>query len=120
MNSLKAIFFLGMVSVVSALIAVNSVIAVNVMRAERDTATEQLKIATDSTEKANKDFVEMSRLNVTMQIRLNETLFELEKMKGRESTVFAKPELVEKMIVKSFDEFEKAMSCATGSSSDCQ
>lgn len=50
---------------------------------------------------------------------LYQTKEELNTMKGRSDTVLKKPELVEKLIDKSFFEFGKEMECVTGMQSAC-
>lgn len=44
---------------------------------------------------------------------------DLDNMKGRSNTALKKPDLVEKMIGSSFDEFGKDMACVTGVQSSC-
>ena len=51
---------------------------------------------------------------------LYQTKEELNKMKGRSNTALKKPELVEKMIDKSFSDFGKEIECVTGMQSACQ
>lgn len=50
---------------------------------------------------------------------LYQTKEELTAMKGRSDTALKKPELVEKLIDKSFSEFGKEMECVTGMQSAC-
>lgn len=43
----------------------------------------------------------------------------LDKLKGRENTVLAKPELIEKKINESFKKSADSLSCSTGASERC-
>ena len=71
--------------------------------------------------KASDELVnQLTKSNLRMSEDLWVTRRDLDKMKGRSDTVLKKPELVEKMITESFDQFGKEMACATGMQSSCQ
>lgn len=54
-----------------------------------------------------------------LNVELVESKRSLDKMKGRESTVKAKPKLVAMKIQKSFDSLMKEIYCVTGEESQC-
>jgi chromosome segregation ATPase len=71
--------------------------------------------------KVIQDLTEINSKNNELTKKLSSTTIRLESMKSRQETVFKKPKLVEKMINKSYTDFEKEIECTTGSkSSYCQ
>lgn len=75
---------------------------------------------TSEYENAKAEYLKVIDTNNKLNIQLSKTNRKLELAKSRQEVVYKKPKLVEKMINKSFAEFEKEMSCVTGSLSSCQ
>lgn len=113
------IFGLGSLTLVSGLAAMSAI-------KETWSLQDKLKEKESVITKMAEDYAARDELlRVSMQALsslttdLYETKEELTSMKGRSDAALKKPELVEKLIDKSFSEFGKEMECVTGMQSAC-
>ena len=121
MNSktFTALLVMGTTAFVAALVAVN---AVKEAWSLQDKLKEKEAVITKMAEDyaVREDLLNGMMQSVTrLSTDLYQTKEELNTMKGRSDTVLKKPELVEKLIDKSFSEFGKEMECVTGMQSAC-
>lgn len=71
-------------------------------------------------EKAKSELTDVYNQQKILQSELEKRKIDLAKMKSRQEVVFKKPKLVERMINKSYSEFEKEVECTTSKQSHCQ
>ena len=90
-----------------------------VTKAQLTTAVAEIDKIRQDLDQMKADQAQISEQSRDLQLELNAAKRELDQFRGRESTVLAKPGLVERLINKSFNDLQNEIACATGDKALC-